>query len=173
MKPGPATRDGAGVRGFHQARFLGLLAFVSWTITERMHYQRMTVFDLPMSYVYGGVAFGCFLMLMRQAINVWRNAGDRLEPPGRRDASGHGRLRSSPMVIMAFLFIVVLLVGVPVFIALAGSSFIYTHFIAGLPDFVILHRMAGGIDSVSAARGAVLYSGRQSDELRRHHQPHL
>src|SRR5262252_8072394 len=51
------------------------------------------------------------------------------------------------MTIMAFLFIAVLLVGVPVFIALAGSSFIYTHFIAGLPDFVILHRMAGGIDS--------------------------
>src|SRR6202171_6158003 len=51
------------------------------------------------------------------------------------------------MIVMAFLFIVVLLTGVPVFIALAGSSFIYTHFIAGLPDFVILHRMAGGIDS--------------------------
>src|SRR6188508_3883908 len=51
------------------------------------------------------------------------------------------------MIVMALLFIVVLLVGVPVFIALAGSSFIYTHFIAGLPDFVILHRMAGGIDS--------------------------
>src|SRR5580765_2377325 len=51
------------------------------------------------------------------------------------------------MVIMAFLFISVLLIGVPVFIALAGSSFIYTHFIAGLPDFVILHRMVGGIDS--------------------------
>ena len=51
------------------------------------------------------------------------------------------------MIIMALLFIVVLLVGVPVFIALAGSSFIYTHFIAGMPDFVILHRMAGGIDS--------------------------
>ena len=51
------------------------------------------------------------------------------------------------MLIMALLFIAVLLVGVPVFIALAGSSFIYTHFIAGLPDFVILHRMAGGINS--------------------------
>src|SRR5215831_4075696 len=51
------------------------------------------------------------------------------------------------MIVMAFLFVVVLLIGVPVFIALAGSSFIYTHFIAGLPDFVILHRMAGGIDS--------------------------
>src|SRR5229473_1706110 len=51
------------------------------------------------------------------------------------------------MIVMAFLFLAVLLAGVPVFIALAGSSFIYTHFIAGLPDFVILHRMAGGIDS--------------------------
>ena len=44
------------------------------TITERMAYQRMTVFDLPMSYVYGGVAFGCILMFIRQANNVWRNA---------------------------------------------------------------------------------------------------
>lgn len=51
------------------------------------------------------------------------------------------------MVWMAFIFIAILLAGVPVFIALAGSSFIYTHFIGGLPDFVILHRMAGGIDS--------------------------
>src|SRR4029434_6150206 len=51
------------------------------------------------------------------------------------------------MIIMALLFIAVLLVGVPVFVALAGSSFIYTHFIAEFPDFVILHRIAGGIDS--------------------------
>ena len=51
---------------------------------------------------------------------------------------------------MGMLFVVVLVVlttGVPVFIALAGSSLLYTHFIAFIPDFVILHRMAGGIDS--------------------------
>ena len=77
------------------------------------------------------------------------------------------------MIIMAFLFIAVLLVGVPVFIALAGSSFVYTHFIAELPDFVILHRMAGGIDSFPLLARAVLYPCRQSDELGRHHQPHL
>ena len=51
------------------------------------------------------------------------------------------------MAVMVFVFIAVLLAGVPVFIALAGASFIYTHFVAELPDFVILHRMAGGIDS--------------------------
>ena len=51
------------------------------------------------------------------------------------------------MTLLLFVFIVVLIAGVPVFIALAGSSLLYTHFLAGIPDFVILHRMAGGIDS--------------------------
>src|SRR3954467_12311229 len=51
------------------------------------------------------------------------------------------------MALLFFVFLVVLLAGVPGFIALAGSSLLYTHFIAGIPDFVILHRMAGGIDS--------------------------
>ncbi len=51
------------------------------------------------------------------------------------------------MPILIFVFLVALLVGVPVFIALALSSLLYTHFIAGIPDFVILHRMAGGLDS--------------------------
>jgi tripartite ATP-independent transporter DctM subunit len=51
------------------------------------------------------------------------------------------------MGILFVVFLVVLTTGVPVFIALAGSSLLYTHFIAHIPDFVILHRMAGGIDS--------------------------
>src|ERR1700742_2986534 len=51
------------------------------------------------------------------------------------------------MPLMVFLFLIVLLAGIPVFIALAGSSLIYTHFIGNIPDFVILHRMVGGIDS--------------------------
>jgi TRAP-type C4-dicarboxylate transport system permease small subunit len=54
--------------------FMGLLAYFSISIVERMHTQTMTVFDLPMSLVYGGVAFGCFLMLIRQAITVWTHA---------------------------------------------------------------------------------------------------
>ena len=73
MKPGPLRATLLAFVDFVKLGFIGLLAFVSWTITERMHQQRMTVFDLPMSYVYGGVAFGCFLMLFRQIQNVWRN----------------------------------------------------------------------------------------------------
>ncbi len=54
--------------------FLGLLAYFSVLIVERMQYQRMTVFDLPMSLVYGGVALGCFLMFGRQLWIFWCNA---------------------------------------------------------------------------------------------------
>jgi TRAP-type C4-dicarboxylate transport system permease small subunit len=56
--------------------FFALLAWFSVLIVGRMQFQRMTVFDLPMSLVYGAVAFGCFLMLGRQALKVWRNARD-------------------------------------------------------------------------------------------------
>jgi TRAP-type C4-dicarboxylate transport system permease small subunit len=74
MKPGRLRAVLLAFVDFVKLGFIGLLAFISLTITERMHQQRMTVFDLPMSYVYGGVAFGCFLMLVRQIQNVWRNA---------------------------------------------------------------------------------------------------
>ena len=74
MTPGPLRTALLAIIDFIKLGFLALLAYFSVTIIERMHFQRMTVFDLPMSYVYGGVAFGCFLMLIRQAINVWRNA---------------------------------------------------------------------------------------------------
>jgi len=68
--------------------FLGLLAWFSVLITERMEFQRMTVFDLPMSLVYGGVAFGCILMFIRQGINFWRNArGGWRKPPSHPTTS--------------------------------------------------------------------------------------
>jgi len=74
MRPGPARSALLALIDFVKLGFLGLLAYFSVTIVERMHYQRMTVFELPMSLVYGGVAFGCFLMFARQAVNVWKNA---------------------------------------------------------------------------------------------------
>ena len=51
---------------------------------------------------------------------------------------------------MAALFLVffgLLLAGVPIFIALGGASVVYTYFLSNIPDFVVLHRMAGGVDS--------------------------
>lgn len=56
--------------------FLALLSYFSVLIVQRMHTQRMTIVDLPMSYVYGAVVLGCFLMFFRQFQRVWRNARD-------------------------------------------------------------------------------------------------
>ena len=61
--------------------FISLLCYFSVLITERMHFQRMTVFDLPMSYVYGTIAFGCFLMFGRQCANFWRDAREGWRKP--------------------------------------------------------------------------------------------
>lgn len=74
MKPGLTRQILLAAVDFVKLGFLLFLAYVSVTIIERMGIQRMTVFDLSMSWVYAGVSFGCFLMLFRQALNVWRNA---------------------------------------------------------------------------------------------------
>ena len=69
--------------------FMGLLAYFSLTIIERMHYQRMTVIDVPMSYVYAGVVLGCVLMFLRQVHNFWRNAREGWRKPSH--SVDHGR----------------------------------------------------------------------------------
>lgn len=74
MKPGLPRQILLAAVDFLKLGFLAFLAYVSVTIIDRMGIQRMTVFDLSMSWVYAGVSFGCFLMLLRQAVNVWRNA---------------------------------------------------------------------------------------------------
>lgn len=83
MKPGPLRSALIAFVDLVKLGFLGLLAYFSVTIIERMHYQRMTVFDLPMSYVYAGVLLGCFLMFGRQAWMTWQNARKGWRDTGR------------------------------------------------------------------------------------------
>jgi TRAP-type C4-dicarboxylate transport system permease small subunit len=73
MKPGPARAVLLATVDFITLGFLALLTYFSVTIVERMQFQRMTVFDLPMSLVYGGISLGCFMMLARQILVVWSN----------------------------------------------------------------------------------------------------
>lgn len=65
--------------------FLALLCWFSISITERMHIQTMTVIEWPMSIVYAGVGFGCFLMLCRAAQVFMANARRRwAEDPAKQ-----------------------------------------------------------------------------------------
>ena len=45
------------------------------------------------------------------------------------------------------LFLGLMVSGLPVFIAMAGSSLIYVMVSGNIPDFVVIHRMVGGLDS--------------------------
>jgi TRAP-type C4-dicarboxylate transport system permease small subunit len=62
--------------------FVALLCYFSVLITERMGIQRMTVFDWSMGIVYGGIGFGCALMLWRAVQRFIANAkrGWRYDP---------------------------------------------------------------------------------------------
>ena len=77
MGPGPMRATLLALVDFVTLGFMALMAYFSVTIIERMHSQRMTVFELPMSLVYGVIGLGCFMMLARQIQVVWRNARDR------------------------------------------------------------------------------------------------
>lgn len=81
MKPGLKRQALLAAVDIVKLAFLAFLAFISVTITDRMGIQRMTVFDVSMSWVYAGVSLGCFLMLFRQAMNVWRNAREGWTKP--------------------------------------------------------------------------------------------
>src|SRR6187549_3238414 len=45
------------------------------------------------------------------------------------------------------LFLGLMISGLPVFIAMAGSSLIYVMVSGNIPDYVVIHRMVGGLDS--------------------------
>jgi TRAP-type C4-dicarboxylate transport system permease small subunit len=81
MKPGPRRTALLACVDLVKLGFMGLLAYFSVTIAERMHYQRMMVFDVPMSVVYGGVLAGCFMMFARQAVMTWKNARQGWKKP--------------------------------------------------------------------------------------------
>jgi len=49
--------------------------------------------------------------------------------------------------MLQILFLVFMVAGVPVAIAMAGSSLAYIFFTGNLPPFVVIHRMISGIDS--------------------------
>lgn len=88
FSPPAAQRALIAVIDLAKLGFLGLLAYFSVLIVERMQYQRMTVIELPMSVVYGGIALGCFLMLWRQAELTFRNARDGWRAAQRRVGEG-------------------------------------------------------------------------------------
>ena len=140
-----------------------------------MQFQRMTVIDLPMSLVYGGVALGCFLMLLSpgQALLAQRagraGASPSICPANTRPPTKPGPAHDRPDLRVS---------------RRADRGRAGVHRAGGL--LAPLHALSRGHPrlrhpashgrrhrQLPAAGRAVLHPRRQPHELRRHHQPHL
>ena len=100
-----------------------------------------------------------------------RRRCDARSAPFQRFRIAAKATRMTPALLVSFLALMV--AGVPVAIAMAGSALVY----------ILAHRRPAAVRGraphgqrhrqLPAARRAVLHHGRQPDEQRRHHQPHL
>ena len=110
--------------------------------------QQMSVVNLPIGLVYSVVLVGFALMTWRSidvAIANWR---------ARRRCSRSRNWRRSQLEGFSMspagfklLFLALMGSGMPVAIAMAGSSLIFVMATGLVPDFVVIHRMVSGIDS--------------------------
>ena len=49
--------------------------------------------------------------------------------------------------LFKIVFLLMMGAGIPVAIAMAGASLLYAMLSGNIPDFVVIHRMVGGLDS--------------------------
>jgi TRAP-type C4-dicarboxylate transport system permease small subunit len=69
--------------------FLGYATWLTFLLIPKMQNLKMTVIDVPMSYIYGFVAFGFVMMTFRSiqvAVRHWRQGWSVLERPGEAEA---------------------------------------------------------------------------------------
>ena len=77
------------------------------------------------------------------------------------------------MLLLLGAFLLLMLVGLPVALAMAVASLVYILVTGIAPDVIAGAAHDRRRRELSAARGAVLHPGRQPDEHRRRHRPHL
>ncbi|MFL0692622.1 MAG: TRAP transporter small permease [Agrobacterium tumefaciens] len=80
MLPRPQARIMRCIADVITLGFVILLVWFAWNLTQRMMIQRMTVIDVSMSVVYGGVLVGCLLILWRAVQAFISNAKRRWDP---------------------------------------------------------------------------------------------
>lgn len=80
MLPRPQARIMCCIADVITLGFVILLVWFAWNLTQRMMIQRMTVIDVSMSVVYGGVFVGCLLILWRAVQAFISNAKRRWDP---------------------------------------------------------------------------------------------
>ena len=126
--------------------FFAYATWLCWQVTRIMHTQPMVVIDWPMSIVYGICTLGPGHDDLPVDPGGAEELADGIQPAPQGAAGG-----AAPMITLALIggFLLLLVIGVPVAISLAGSSLIYVMLEGVQPHLVVLHRMIGGHRLVS------------------------
>ncbi len=114
--------------------FLASMTVYTAQMMQKMGNYQMTIIDLPMNIVYAVVLFGFAVMTVR---SLWvarvalaaRLLGARAARVAYRrslDAAAHDTM-------LKMLFLILMVSGLPVAIAMAGSSLLYVLFSGNLP----------------------------------------
>src|SRR5882762_2418642 len=123
--------------------FFGYAVWLTWLLMDRIGSQRMAVVELPIGLVFGDARRICH--------DVRPRAAGRLEALGaglqRARASGCVPGGQGVTAVLLVGFIALMLAGVPVALAMIVASLAYVMISGTVPDFVVIHRMYGGIDS--------------------------
>jgi hypothetical protein len=77
------------------------------------------------------------------------------------------------MALLIGAFLVLMLIGVPVAVSMAVASVLYLVIYGVAPDIIVAQRMIAGVESFPLLAVPFFILGRQSDERRRGHRPHL
>ncbi len=171
LLPAPAGRALSTLVDLVRIAFFAIAVVLTVQMMTRMGNLQMTIIDLPMNIIYGicGVGFAAAtLRSVQVAIENWRRGFSVLERPehlieetmigmsaagpsqGARPPWGGGRgaTRGAHHDRRAARFFLALMVtGIPVAIAMAGSALIYIWLSGSTPPMVVIHRMISGIDS--------------------------
>jgi TRAP-type C4-dicarboxylate transport system permease small subunit len=129
-----------GVDLLRIAFFAAMTVFTVQMMQKMGNYQ-MTIIDLPMNIVYGVCLFGFAAMAVRSVL------GDARAPAARLQRARAARNHDGRPLMLKILFLFLMASGMPVAIAMAGSSLVYILVSGDLPGFAVVHRMIGGIDS--------------------------
>jgi len=87
--PGSVGRSISTCVDVVRSGFLGYATWLTFLLIPKMQNLKMTVIDVPMSYIYGFVAFGFVMMTFRSlqvAVRHWRQGWSVLERPGDAEA---------------------------------------------------------------------------------------
>ena len=108
--------------------FFGIGAWASIRIFRCMGRQSMTAVMLPMTWVYAPVLAGFMLMTLRRDPGRLAELAERLHPSAQRpEQPVAGRLRREHLMvgILLLAMFLLLVIGAPIAISLAGSSLLF------------------------------------------------